>query len=147
MGVTIRSGAVYFAIVFLVGFALGALRTLVMAPRLGETFAVLLEAPVILTVSWFVATWCVGRFKVPAATLARLAMGGVAFALLMVAELGVSLIFFRRSVSQHLAGYQSAAGAIGLGAQVAFAWVPLMLTWRSWTALRWCGPFTRSFTW
>ena len=45
MGVTIRSGAVYFAIVFLVGFALGALRTLVMAPRLGDTLAVLLERP------------------------------------------------------------------------------------------------------
>jgi len=68
MGVTIRSGAVYFAIVFLVGFALGALRTLVMAPRPSDTLAVLLEAPVILTVGWFVATWCIGRFKVPAAT-------------------------------------------------------------------------------
>ena len=94
MGVTIRSGAVYFAIVFLVGFALGALRTLVMAPRPSDTLAVLLEAPVILTVGWFVATWCIGRFKVPAATLERLAMGGVALALLMVAELDVSLIFF-----------------------------------------------------
>jgi hypothetical protein len=133
--VTISSGAVYFAFVFVAGFALGALRTLFIAPRLGEAFAVLLEAPVILTVSWFVATWCVGRFKVPAVPLARLQMGGVAFALLMVAELGVSLIFFHRTVSQHLAGYQSAAGAVGVGAQVAFAWVPLALTWRIWNAL------------
>jgi len=70
-----------------------------------------------------------------AGRLERLAMGGVAFALLMVAELDVSLIFFHRSVSQHLAGYQSVAGAVGLGAQVAFAWVPLALTWRSWNAL------------
>jgi hypothetical protein len=135
MGVTIRSGVVYFAIVFLVGFALGALRSLIIVPRLGETLAVLLEAPVILTVSWFVATWCVGHLKVPAAPLARLAMGGVAFALLMAAELGVSVIFFHRSVSQHLTRYQSAAGALGLGAQIAFAWVPLALTWRSWNAL------------
>jgi hypothetical protein len=130
MGVTVGSGAVYFGIVFLVGFALGALRTLVIAPRLGETVAVLLEAPLILTVSWFVATWCVEYFKVPASPLARLAMGGWAFALLMAAELGVSSIVLHRSIAQHLAGFQSAAGAIGLGAQFAFGWVPLALTWR-----------------
>jgi hypothetical protein len=135
MGVTIRAGALYFAIVFPVGFALGALRTLIIAPRLGETLAVLLEAPVILTVSGFVAAWCVRRLKVPAAPRSRLAMGGVAFALLMVAELGVSLIVFDRSISQYLAGYRSAAGALGLGAQLAFAWAPLALTWRSWDAL------------
>jgi hypothetical protein len=126
----VRSGGAYFAIVFLVGFVLGGLRTLIVAPRLGETVAVLLEAPLILTVSWFVATWCVGYFEVPATPLARLAMGGWAFALLMVAELGVSSIVLHRSISQHLAGFQSTARAIGLGAQFAFGWVPLALTWR-----------------
>ena len=131
MDVTARAGAVYFVTVFLVGFVLGCLRTLVIAPRLGETAAVLLEAPLILTVSWFVAMWCVRYFEVPAAPLARLAMGGWGFALLMVAEFGISSIFFHRSISQHLAGFQSAAGAIGLGAQFAFAWIPLMLMWRS----------------
>jgi hypothetical protein len=88
-----------------------------------------------LAISWFVALWCVGRFKAPAAPLARLEMGGIAFALLMTAELGVSLIFFHRSVAQHFAGYRSTAGAIGLAAQVAFACIPLALTWRSWKPL------------
>jgi len=127
---TARAGAVYFGLVFLAGFALGAVRTIVVAPRLGETLAVLLEAPLMLTVSWFVASWCVGYFKVPAAPLARLAMGGWAFALLMAGELGVSLMVFHRSISQTLAGFQSAAGAVGLAAQFAFAWMPLALTWR-----------------
>jgi hypothetical protein len=135
MGATIRSGAAYFAIVFLVGFILGGLRTLVVAPRLGETLAVLLEAPVMLALSWFVAIWCVRRFTVSATPLARLAMGGVAFALLMTAELGVSLVVFHRSVAQHLAAYRSTAGAAGLAAQVAFACIPLALTWRSWKPL------------
>jgi hypothetical protein len=103
MDVTVSSGAVYFVIVCLVGFALGAVRTLVIAQRLGETVAVLLEAPFILTVSWFVARWCVGYFEVPVVPLARLAMGSWAFALLMVAELGVSLIFFHRSIFHQLA--------------------------------------------
>lgn len=129
------SGAAYFVITFLAGFALGALRTLVVAPKVGETLAVLFEAPVILAVSWFVATWCVRRFNVPPTPLARLEMGGVAFALLMVAEAGMSLIVFQRTVPQYLAGYQSAAGAVGLAAQATFACVPLALTWRSWSAL------------
>lgn len=133
MGIT--AGGVYCAIVFLAGFALGALRTLAIAPLLGEAIAVLLEAPVILTISWFVAIWCVARFKIPAEPRARLAMGGVAFALLMLAELGVAVIFFHRSVAEHLAGYQTAAGAIGLTAQVAFAGVPWALTWRRWKPL------------
>jgi hypothetical protein len=128
--VTLTSGAAYFAIVFLAGFALGALRTAVVAPWLGEAFAVLLEAPVILAVSWFVAIWSVERFEVPAVPLARLAMGGVAFVLLMLAELGFAVTVFHRSGAEYLAGYQSAAGAIGLGAQVAFALVPWALTWR-----------------
>ena len=75
MSAIIGSGVVYFGIVFLVGFVLGAVRTFVIAPRLGATPAVLLEAPIILAVSWFVAIWCVGRFMVPAAPLARLTMG------------------------------------------------------------------------
>lgn len=136
MGRTIISaGAVYFAVVFLVGFVLGALRTLIIAPRLGETLAVSLEAPVMLAVSWFVATWCVGRFKAPIAPLARLAMGGEAFVLLTLAEFGVSFVVFHRTVSQYLATSQSAAGVVGLSAQVAFAWIPLALTWRSWNPL------------
>lgn len=115
---------------------MGALRNFVIAPRFGETLAVLLEIPIILTLSWFVATWCMKRFEVPAAPLARLEMGGVAFALLMLAEMSVALIFFRRSVSQHLASYQSTDGALGLGGQVAFAWIPLALIWRNWNVLK-----------
>lgn len=129
MSATLKAGAVYFAIVFSAAFFMGALRTLVVAPRLGETPAVLLEAPVILVVSWHVAKWCVARFEAPTAPISRLPMGGVAFALLMIAELGVSLIVFHRPLDQYLNGLRSTAGVIGLGAQFAFAWIPLALKW------------------
>ena len=36
---TLKAGAAYFAIVFAVGFALGTVRTLFLAPRLGEQIA------------------------------------------------------------------------------------------------------------
>lgn len=127
----LAAGAAYFAFSFLAGFALGALRVAVVAPRLGAALAVALEAPLILTASWFAARWCVKRFGVPAAPGARLAMGGVAFALLMLAELGAAVFIFHRSLAQHLAGYLSAAGGLGLAAQLAFAGIPWALAWAS----------------
>jgi hypothetical protein len=51
---TITAGALYAIIVFVSGFILGTIRVLLIAPRLGETLAVIVEAPLILVASWFV---------------------------------------------------------------------------------------------
>jgi hypothetical protein len=135
MGAAMRSGAAYVAVVFLAGFALGTLRTLVVAPRVGGTWAVLIETPLILAAIWWAARWCVSRFKVPATPPARLAMGAAAFVLLQALELGVALVVLHRSAAVQLASYRTAAGAVGLGAQAAFAAMPLALTWRTWRPL------------
>lgn len=60
MRVLIR-GSLYFALVFAVGFALGAVRVLWLVPRLGERAAELLEAPFMLAASFFFARWVVRR--------------------------------------------------------------------------------------
>jgi hypothetical protein len=57
----IEAGALYAITVFLIGFILGSMRILLVAPRLGETTAVIFEAPTMLAVSWFVCCWCVDR--------------------------------------------------------------------------------------
>lgn len=49
------AGLAYFTLVFAAGFALGTARVLVLLPGVGETTAVLLELPLILTVSWLPA--------------------------------------------------------------------------------------------
>ena len=49
----IEAGALYAIIVFVIGFILGTIRVLLLAPRLGETMAVSLEVAFILTASWF----------------------------------------------------------------------------------------------
>ena len=54
-----KAGALYANIVFLIGFILGTIRVLLLAPRLGETTAVIAEVPVMLAASWFVCRWCV----------------------------------------------------------------------------------------
>lgn len=121
-----KGGATYFAIVYLVGFVLGTLRVLLLAPRIGEVAAVLLETPIILMVSWIACRWCIKRFAVPASAQLRLVMGGVAFGLLFVGELGVSIFVFGRSLDVTVATIASPLGLIGLSAQVVFALFPLV---------------------
>jgi hypothetical protein len=87
-----KAGALYAIIVFLIGFILGTIRVLVTTPHLGETIAVILEAPVILAASWFVCRWCVDRLNVTRDVRARSLMGFVAFLVLMSAEFGLGKI-------------------------------------------------------
>jgi len=125
-----EAGAFYAVIVFLIGFILGTIRILVVAPRLGETTAVIIEAPMMLAASWFVCRWCVNRLDVAATVSARSLMGLVAFLLLISAEFGLGAVLGRSLVDQ-VAAYGSLAGAIGLAAQVIFATFPVIqVRWR-----------------
>ena len=135
-----EAGAVYAIIVFLIGFILGTIRVLLLPPRLGETIAVIVEAPVILAASWFVCRWCVDRPDVRRTVSARSLMGLVAFLVLMSVEVGRGAMFGRSLVDQ-LATYGSAAGAIGLAAQVVFATFPVIQVW-----LRFGKPLDRQNT-
>jgi len=81
-------GALYAIIVFLIGFILGTIRVLLVAPRLGETITIILEAPPMLAASWFVCRWCVHRFDVKRTVAARSRVGLIAFFVLMLAEVG-----------------------------------------------------------
>ena len=124
-----KAGALYAIIVFLIGFILGTIRVLLVAPRLGETMAVIIEAPIMLAASWFVCRWCVDRLDIAALVPAGSLMGLVAFLVLMSAEFGLGAVLGRSLVDQ-VAAYGSLAGAIGLAAQVIFATFPVILRWR-----------------
>lgn len=126
MPAALRAGAIYFAIAFAAGFALGAIRVLVVVPQVGETAAVLIELPVILVLSWFACAWLVGRFAVPARSVDRLVMGVVAFLLLMAGEVGVSVFAFGRTLAEHAQTYQAAGAQLGLAGQIVFAALPLV---------------------
>jgi hypothetical protein len=96
------AGLAYFTVVFAIGFALGTLRVLVMLPALGEILAVTLELPFILAVSWLASRWLVSRFEVEATFAPRVVMGGLAFALLMTAEVLLATLGFGRTLQEHL---------------------------------------------
>jgi hypothetical protein len=124
-----EAGALYAIIVFLIGFILGTIRVLLVAPRLGETTAVIVEVPMMLAASWFVCRWCVVRLDIRRTVPARSLMGLVAFLVLMSAEACMGAVF-GRSLGDQLAGYGSPSGAIGLAAQVIFAMFSVIQVWR-----------------
>lgn len=126
MVAALKAGCAYFLVVFAIGFVLGTIRVLLVIPQLGDTSAVLLELPVMLALSWIACGWLVRRFAVPPEAGARLAMGALAFALLMVGELLVSEFGFGRTPVEHLESYRTAGAQLGLVGQLVFALFPYL---------------------
>jgi hypothetical protein len=120
----IKAGTAYALIVFAIGFALGAIRVLVLVPHLGATTSVVLETPIMLAVSWKVSRWSTRWFNLQPDRRSRLLMGIVAFTVLMVAELGVAVFAFGESPALYVSGIGSIAGGIGFAAQICFAGFP-----------------------
>lgn len=125
MTVALKAGTAYFAVVYAIGFLLGTVRVLLLAPLAGETAAVLFEAPLMLLVSWMAARWSSRTFSVPAKLPPRIVMGGFALVLLILGELAVSTFVFERSLEGTVAAYRAPAGFLGLLAQLIFALLPI----------------------
>jgi hypothetical protein len=121
-----KAGAIYFTVVFCVAFLLGVFRIFVLVPRFGTLIAVLCELPVMLSISWVVCRWIVDSLSIPAKVMNRTIMGGVAFVLLMIAELSLSLLLFNRTISGHFALYKETPELLGLIAQVLFSALPIL---------------------
>lgn len=116
----------YFVAVFAVGFVLGVVREGIVRPRFGTLGAIAMEAPAMLLACWWAARWLVGRFGV-AARGARWRMGALAFGLLMVAELGGSLVLRGMAPGAWLAHFATAPGALSLALFLAFAVMPVLV--------------------
>ncbi len=122
----LKAGIAYFALVFSLGFLLGAFRVAVVSPMIGELPAVIVELPVIVAASWFASRFLTDRCGVARRLAPRLVMGGSAFALLMMGEAGVSMLAFGRSIAQHLASLATVPSIVGLIGQMVFAILPAM---------------------
>ncbi len=114
---------VYFAAVFAFAFALGVARTLIVAPALGATSAVLLEIPVVLAASWIVARRALRHrhFDLPQ----RAAMGALAFILLMAAVALLAGVLRGQSIGQWVQEVATPLGLVGLAGQIGFAAMPV----------------------
>lgn len=125
LAATINAGATYFAVVFVFGFAMGVLRVFVLEPELGPLGSVALELPAMLFASWMACSVLVDWFEVDTSFGVRATMGGVAFALLLLAEAGLA-VATGRSLSQHFATFGDTAVQLGLMGQIVFALFPLI---------------------
>jgi hypothetical protein len=123
----LKAGVLYFSLVFAAGFLLGSIRVPLLEPRLGARAAELLELPVMLLAIVAAARWVLRRLAVPASAAARLAMGGIALALMLAAEFGLVLNLRGMSIEQYLATRDPVSGTAYYLSLCVFALIPLAM--------------------
>ena len=126
----LKAGVLYFARVFRVGFILGPIRVLGVAPRLGTRMAELLETPVMLAITILAARWIVRRLAVPPTLSCRLGMGCIALILMLVAEFALVRWLRGLSIREYLAGRDPVAGTVYYLTPGTFAAMPLLVVRR-----------------
>ena len=123
----LKAGAVYFALVFAVGFVLGAIRTTWIVRRIGARRAELMEAPIMLVVTIVASRWTVLLLAVPPMPSVRLAMGCIALVLMLIAELGFVLWIRGLPIKQYFATRDPVSGATYYALLVVFAIMPVLV--------------------
>ena len=122
-------GAVYFAVVFSAGFALGLVRVLWLVPRLGARAAELMEAPIMLLVCVIAALWLTGRFgdRIKG-WRAWLAVGLAALGLMILAEFTAVLWMRGVSLEDYLAHRDPVTSRVYLALLGVFAILPALVS-------------------
>ena len=126
----VKAGVLYFTLVFGVGFVLGTIRTLWVVPRVGARKAELMETPIMLVVTIVAARSIILRLGLPFTFSARLGMGCIALALLLVAEFGLVLWLRGLSIREYLATRDPVSGTVYYVMLAVFAVMPLLVARR-----------------
>ena len=126
----LKAGALYFAIVFGAGFALGSMRTLWAVPRFGTRIAELMETPVMFVITILAARWIVRRLAVPPKASSRLGMGCVGLGLMLVAEFTLVLLLRGLSTLEYLASRDPVSGTAFYIMLGVFCIMPLLVARR-----------------
>jgi len=126
----LTAGTVYFLALFALGFVLGTIRVLVVAPRIGALAATAVEVPVMLAVALFTCRWAVRRWQVPRETTLRWAMALSFLALLLAFETLLGATLFGRTLAEQGAALLTPAGLLGASAQIIAASLPLWVGMR-----------------
>jgi len=123
----LRAGALYFVLVFGVGFVLGPIRVLWAVPRFGERTAELMEAPLMFVAIVLVARWIARRFGGPNSASSMLAVGGLALALLLATELTMVLSLRGLTLEEYIRNRDPVAGGAYVALLLLFALMPWIL--------------------
>lgn len=123
----LSAATAYCLLLFALGFVLGTIRVLFVAPRIGVLGATLVEVPLMLTAAYYICRWAIRRWHVPPALLARGAMALWFLVLLAIFETLVGVALFGRTLAETWSGLATSAGLIGLAAQILAALLPLVI--------------------
>ena len=122
-----KAALVYFLVVFGIGSLLGPLRIVLVAPRLGEQIAELLEAPLMLLVIVVAANWIVHRFQLPIRSIYRLGTGVSGLILGLVFEFGLVLTLRGLTVREYSQTRDPIAASVYYLTLVLFALMPALV--------------------
>lgn len=124
MGRAIKAGTVYFLLLYVIGFLLGATRELLLAPRFGVVVASALEALPMLAAIFHFAPLIARRFGIPPKSGGRIVMGLAGLAFLIGAEIAMTRAMRGLSPQEWLAHFASVEGAIYAVLLACFAAMP-----------------------
>ena len=126
----LKAAVLYFLCVFGAGFVFGPMRILWVAPRIGTRLAEVLEAPILLVISFVAARWIVRKLTVPNTAWSRLGMGVIALGLTLVAEFTLVLWLRGLSIREYLANRDPVAATVYYVTLGVFAVMPLLVARR-----------------
>ncbi len=126
----VKAGALYFGLVFGVGFVLGTIRTLWVVPHLGARTAELMEAPIMLAVSIVAARWMAKRLSLSPTPAARPGAGFIALGFMLVAEFTLVLWLRGLTIGVYFATRDPVTGMVYYTAIGLFAVMPLVVARR-----------------
>lgn len=124
----LKSGLLYFVLVFAVGFVLGPIRVLWAVPHFGTRVAELMEAPFMLVAITLAAHWVVRRLAVPPTVWASLGIGLVALGCMLSAEFGLVLRLRGLSIAEYMATRDPISGTVYYLMLCIFAVMPWLIS-------------------
>lgn len=124
----LKSAALYFALVFGVGFALGPVRILWAVPRFGERRAELMESPLMLAAIVLTARWIARRSASPNTSAGFVAVGVLALGLLLTTELMVVRSVRGFTIEEYVRSRDPVSGSVYLVLLGLFALMPFLVS-------------------
>lgn len=105
------AGLLYGGGAFSIGFGLGVVRELMLAPYITSDLAIVVETPIMMWIVFHLARAFARWLKVPTTGAARLLMGTAGLALVVAAENQLSWVWQARSIFEQWALYGFLAAA------------------------------------
>ena len=121
------AASVYFLALFSLGFALGTIRVVVIAPRFGALAGTIAEVPIMLIAALWACRWVIRHWRVPSASVTRWAMTIWFRVLLVVFETVLGAGLFGQTMVEQWAALATPAGLLGLAAQIVAALLPTLV--------------------